>query len=141
MLKLFPSETSLVFLLLIYNSLTVCLKLDAHGKQVSCYTVFSCLWLVEKNNKEKIWCRKQSQTLLYSPILVRLFPISYNNVIASRLHAINSLLRIITNLYKLFLVRPPFIVLGSKIPTQAIINLIHGFRKAYSSLQSRAGMW
>ena len=116
-------------------------KLDAHGKQVPCYSVFSGLWLVEKNKNKKTWCRKQTQTLLYSPILVRMFSVSYNNVMVSRLHAINSVLTNTTNLLKFILVRPPFLVPGSKIPTQAIIDLIHGFSKACSSLQSRAGVW
>ena len=74
------------------------LKLDAHGQQVLCYFVFSGLWLVEKNNKEKIWCRKQTQTLFYSPILVHLFSVSNINVFKSRVHAISSVLTHTTNM-------------------------------------------
>ena len=104
------------------------IKLDTHGQQVLSYSVFSGLWLVEKNNKEKIWCRKQTQTLLNSPVLVHLFSVSYNNVMVSCVHAINSVLTNSTNLYKFVLVCPQIIAPGSKILTQAIIALTHGFR-------------
>ena len=60
--------------------------------------MFSGLWLVEKNNKEKIWCRKQTQTLFYSPILVHLFSVSHINVFTSRVHAISSVLTNTTNM-------------------------------------------
>ena len=72
---------------------------------------------------------------LYSPILVHLFSVSYNNVTVSRLHAINSVLTNTTTLYKFFLVCPPFIVPGSKIPTKQLPTLFIGSVKhipAYS---------
>ena len=94
-----------------------------------------------KKYNEKTRCQKQTQTVLYSPILVHLFPVSYYNAMVSRLHAMKSVLTNTTNLYKFILVRPSFMVSGSKIPTQAIIDLIHGFCKAISRLQSAAGVW
>ena len=81
---------------------------------------------------------KTNQPILYSPILVRLLSVSYNNVMVSRVHVINSVLLNCTNLYKFILVCPQIIVPGRKIPTQAIIVLIHGFRKACCSLQLQA---
>ena len=56
-----------------------------------------------------------------------------------RLPTIYSVLKKTTNLFNFILVHPPFIVPGSKTPTQAIIDHIHGYRKACVSLQLRAG--
>ena len=68
------------------------LKLEAQGQQAACYSMFSGLWLVDKIKIEKIWCRKQTQTLFHSPILVHFFSVSHINVFTSRVHAISSVL-------------------------------------------------
>ena len=51
-----------------------------------------------KNNKEKIWCRKQTRTLFCSPILVHLFSVSQIKGFTSRVHAISSVLTNTTNM-------------------------------------------
>ena len=95
----------------------------------------------KKNNNEKNMMPKTNLNFIVLTHSCPLVFIFIYNVMVSRLHAINSVLTNTTNLYQFILVRNPFKVPGSKIPTQAIIDLIHGFRKASSSLQSRAVVW
>ena len=52
----------------------------------------ACGWW--QKNKEKIWCRKQTQTLFYSSILVPLFSVWHISVFTSCVHAVSS---VITN--------------------------------------------
>ena len=62
---------------------------------IPCFQV--CGWW-KKIIKVKIWSRKQSQTLFYSPILVHLFSVSHINDFPSRVHAIDSVITNTTNM-------------------------------------------
>ena len=111
------------------------IKIRSHENQVACYSVFAGLWLVEINNIEKIWCRKQSHTFFYSSMYLSLFAFLFIKVPPSRLHAINYMLTNNNNVRLIVIVKLQYIVLGRNIPTQAIIDFVQEFRWACFSLR------
>ena len=107
-----------------------CICAEKKNYFIPCFQ--ACGWW-NKNNKKNMM-QKQSQTLLYPPRLVRQFPFIYKNAVASRMHAIISVLAKNTKIYLIILFCTQLIQPGRNIPTQAIIDLIHWFRKACVSL-------